>query len=293
MKFDCREDIIQLTQHWKGERFANGRPKVSDDLLRRVRNITLEEAWHALWLRGYKYQYEGGFKTTHSNVQLVGRAVTAVMVPKRPDLHDYLLDYGHTQESRVGDFNQWVVDSMEENDVVVADVFDKVFQGTYVGGNLSTAIKARTKNGGAIVWGGIRDLEQIIKIDQYQVYYRGVDPTPIEDVTMVGMNTPCRIGNAICMPGDVVLGTISGVIFIPPHLTEAVVTRAEKSHVRDIFGFKALAEKKYSTAQIDQDIWHVALMDDFLAWMKDAPEAVAYQYLDWSEEVEASKKALS
>lgn len=290
MKFDCREDIIQLTQDWKGERFENGRPRVSDDLLRRVRNITMEEAWHALWLKGYKYQFEGEFRTTHPGVQLVGRAVTAVMVPKRPDLHNYLLEYGHTQEGRVGDFNQWVIDSLVENDVVVADVFDKVFQGTYVGGNLSTAIKSHTKNGGAVIWGGIRDLEQIVKIDNYQVLYRGIDPTPIEDVTMVGMNTPCRIGHAVCMPGDVVLGTIGGVIFIPSHMVEPVVTKAEKSHVRDIFGFKRLADKTYTTAQIDTDCWSMTVLDDFLKWMKVAPEAAKYSHLDWSDEIEAAKK---
>lgn len=290
MKFDCREDIIQLTQEWKGERFSSGRPKVSDDLLRRVRNITMEEAWHALWLRGYKYQFEGEFKTTHTGVQLVGRAVTAVMVPKRPDLHNYLLEYGHTQEGRVGDFNQWVIDSLVENDVVVVDVFDKIFQGTYVGGNLSTAIKSRTKNGGAVIWGGIRDLEQIVKIDNYQVFYRGIDPTAIEDVTMVGMNTPCRIGHAVCMPGDVVLGTIGGVIFIPSHLVEPVVTKAEKSHIRDIFGFKRLTDKTYTTAQIDTDFWSMTVLSDFLKWMKSAPEAAKYSHLDWSDEIEAAKK---
>lgn len=290
MKFDCREDIIQLTKDWTGERFANGRPKVSNDILHRVRNITLEQAWHALWLRGYKYQFEGEFKTTHSGVKLVGRAVTVVMVPKRPDLHDYLLEYGHTQEGRTGDFNQWVIDILEEDDVIVVDVFDKIFQGTYVGGNLSTAIKSRTKNGGAVIWGGIRDIEQIIKIGNYQVFYRGIDPTPIEDVTMVGMNTPCRIGRAICMPGDVVLGTMGGVIFIPSHLVEPIVIKAEKSHVRDVFGFKRLAEKKYTTAQIDTDYWSTPILNDFLNWIKVAPEAAAYSHLNWNDEIERAKK---
>ena len=41
---------------------------------------------------------------------------------------------------------------------------------------------------------------------------------------MVGINIPCRIGAATCLPGDVVLGTISGVIFIPPHLLKKSVS---------------------------------------------------------------------
>ena len=216
MKFSAREDIIQITPLWKGERFEDGRPKVPDDILRRMRNITLEEAWGPLWRNGYKYQFEGEFRTTHPGNKLIGRAVTTSMVPMRPDLHQTLLDYGHKEEGRKGFFNQWVIDSLVEDDVVVVDLFDKIFQGTYVGGNLSTAIATRTKRGGAVIWGGIRDNEQVVQIPGIQVYYRGVDPTGIGDVTMTSFNGPTRIGKATCLPGDVVLGTISGVISSPP-----------------------------------------------------------------------------
>lgn len=289
MKFDCREDIIQLTPLWEGERFPDGRPKVSDDILRRMREITFEEAWGPLWGEGYRFQYETGFKMVHPNKKLVGRAVTAVMVPMRPDLHKTLLDYGHEQEGRRGFFNQWVIDQLGEDDVVVVDLFDKIFQGTYVGGNLSTAIATRTKRGGAVIWGGIRDLEQIVEIEETQTFYRGMDPTAIGDVTMVGMNTPCRIGRAICMPGDVVLGTISGVIFIPPHMAEKVLIHAEKSHIRDIFGFERLAQKVYTTAQIDTR-WTLEMWEDFAAWFKTNEQAQKYSYLDWSEELEKARE---
>ncbi|NLG25245.1 MAG: RraA family protein [Clostridiales bacterium] len=291
MKFDCREDIIQLTPEWKGERFEDGRPKVPADILRRMRGITFEEAWGPLWGMGYKYQYECDFKMAHPGKNLVGRAVTSVMVPMRPDLHNTLLNYGHEQEGRRGFFNQWVIDQLGEDDVVVVDLFDKVFQGTYVGGNLSTAIATRTKRGGAVIWGGVRDLEQIVKIDATQTFYRGVDPTGIGDVTMVGFNTPCRIGRAICMPGDVVLGTISGVIFIPPQHAEAVVVGAEKSHVRDIFGFIRLHDKVYTTAQIDT-AWTVAMWDDFVDWFTTDEQAAPYRHLNWDEEVAKAKQPI-
>ncbi|MGM7722082.1 RraA family protein [Metabacillus sp. Hm71] len=288
-KFDSREDIIQLTPLWKGERFENGRPKVSDDILRRIRKINLEEAWGPLWHRGYTYQFEGDFKIIHPEKTIVGRAVTAVMVPKRPDLHEALLNYGHEHEGRKGFFNQWVIDSLVEDDVVVVDMFDKIFQGTYVGGNLSTAISTRTKRGGAVIWGGIRDIQQIEEIDNINVYYRGSDPTAINDVTMVGMNVPTRIGKAICLPGDVVLGTPSGVIFIPAHLAEETVVQAEKSQVRDIFGFIRLKEGVYSTAQIDAS-WTVSLWQDFTNWFNQAEEAAEYHHLTWDKEIEVAHK---
>ncbi|MGG1636535.1 RraA family protein [Paenibacillus sp. NRS-1760] len=288
MKFDNPEDMIQLTPLWEGERFPNGRPKVSEDVLRRMRKITLEEAWGPLWNRGYAFQFEGDFKIVHPNKIMVGRAVTAVMVPKRPDLHEALLNYGHEQENRKGFFNQWVIDSLVEDDVAVVDMFDKVHLGTYVGGNLSTAISTRTKRGGAVIWGGIRDNQQIVEIDNINVYYRGSDPTAIADVTMVGMNVPTRIGKAICMPGDVVLGTPSGVIFIPPHLAELTVVQAEKSQVRDVFGFVRLRESVYSTAQIDAG-WDVALWTDFLNWFENDAAAEEYRHLNWDTELEEAQ----
>lgn len=289
MKFDNKEDIIQLTPLWEGERFENGRPKVSEDILARMRNITLEEAWGPLWNRGYKDQFEGDFKITHPNKTMVGRAVTAVMVPKRPDLHDTLLNYGHNEEGRKGFFNQWVIDSIGEDDVVVVDLFDKIFKGTYIGGNLGTAISTRTKRGGAVIWGGIRDNQQVSEIENINIFHRGSDPTAIEDVTMVGMNVPTRIGRAICLPGDVVLATPAGVIFIPPHLAELVVVGAEKSQVRDVFGFVRLREGTYSTAQIDSN-WPVALWQDFKNWFDNDDAAKIYRHLNWDTELEEARK---
>jgi regulator of RNase E activity RraA len=195
-----------------------------------------------------------------------------------------LIDVGHNQENRRGSMNQWVIDGLVEDDVIVIDLFDKLFQGTFVGGNLSTAIKTRTKRGGSVIWGGIRDLEQVVKIPDIQTYYRGIDPTGIGDVTLVGLNTPCRVGKAICLPGDIVLGTMSGVLFIPPHLAETCVIGAEKSHVRDIFGFERLAQGVYSTAQIDT-AWTGAMMEDFIDWCAKDDMAKDYRHLDFDQEL--------
>lgn len=106
---------------------------------------------------------------------------------------------------------------------------------------------------------------------------------------MTGFNVPCRIGKATCLPGDVVLGTISGVIFIPSHLAEEVVVGAEKSHVRDIFGFQRLHEKVYTTAQIDTK-WTYAMWQDFVNWAKEDPRAEEYRHLTWDEELEEAAK---
>jgi len=36
-----KEEIIALTPDWKGERFPDGRPKVSDDILKRMKPVTI------------------------------------------------------------------------------------------------------------------------------------------------------------------------------------------------------------------------------------------------------------
>ena len=292
MTFYNREDVIALSPHWKGERFDDGRPRVSDQILDRLRDATIEEVWAPMWDLGFKYQFEGSLNRTNQNRKMIGRALTTVMLPSRPDVHMQLLRHGQNEEGRRGFFNQWVVDELQEGDILVVDMCDKVYQGTFVGGNLSTAIKSRTKNGGAIVWGGIRDLSQIISIEDFQLYYRGIDPTPIGDVMLGGINVPCRIGNAICMPGDVVIGTESGVIFIPAHLAEDVAVRCEKTKVKDMFGFERLQSGTYRSADIDRNIWSKAVFDDFLHWFSTSPLAQDYQYLDWTaekEEVESGK----
>ncbi|MNF99240.1 hypothetical protein D3C84_821320 [compost metagenome] len=109
---------------------------------------------------------------------------------------------------------------------------------------------------------------------------------------MVGMNVPARIGRAVCLPGDVVLGTPAGVIFIPAHLAELTATHAEKSQVRDVFGFARLNSQTYTTAQIDAS-WTTAMWDDFIQWFESDRAAAPYQHLTWEDELEEARKSES
>jgi hypothetical protein len=130
-------------------------------------------------------------------------------------------------------------------------------------------------------------MEQIVKIDGLQILCRGEDPTAIADYVMTGFNTPCRIGNAVCLPGDVVYASKAGVLFIPAHLAEEVVISAEKSQCRDIFGFLCLKEGRYSSAQIDRP-WTSAIFNDFQQWLKSSPEGEKYARLTWEKEAKAA-----
>lgn len=284
MKFNDRDEIIALTPKWKGERFLDGRPKVADKYLKALHKLTLEEVWKPIFVKGYESQFEGRLSTLHDDGRkLVGRAVTAQYCPYRPDLDDVVKEIGRS-EGRTGTYNQWVIDSLTEGDVVVVDMYDKIYKGTFLGGNLTTAIRNKTKTGGGVIWGGIRDVEQMKKIDGVQVYYRGIDPTPIRDFIMTGFNSVVRIGNAVCLPGDIVFGTGGGVLFIPSHLVAEVVDGAAKTQVKDMFGFEMIAQNKFTTAQIDKNTWSEEMLDMLMEFIEKDDRAAEYRGMDWSEE---------
>ncbi len=290
MKFNDYNDIVQLTNAWQGERMMDGRPKVPDEYLDKLKNLTLEEVWKPIYLKGYDSQFEGRLKLLHNDGRkLIGRAVTASYCPMRPDLNDAVKKQGDA-EGRTGTYNQWVIDSLTEGDVVVVDMYDKIYKGTFLGGNLTTAVKAKTKTGGGIIWGGIRDLEQMEQIKEVQVYYRGIDPTPIREFIMTGFNGVTKIGNAVCLPGDIVFGTTSGVLFIPSHLVEDVVDGALKTKVKDIFGFEMISQNRFTTAQIDMETWTQEMLDLLLTFIAEDERGIPYREINWEKEYLAAKE---
>ena len=289
IQFNNREDIIALTPLWKGERFEDGRPKVPQKYLDAMKDMTLEELWKPIYLKGYESQFEGDLKTLHDDGRkLIGRAVTCSFVPTRPDLHEVMFDIG-AKEGRKGNYNQWVIDSLVEGDVVVADMYDKIYKGTFLGGNLTTAIKTKTKTGGGVIWGGIRDTEQMKQVPDVQVYYRGIDPTPIREFVMQSFNSITRIGKATVLPGDIVYGAGGGVLFIPAHLVQEVVEGAAKTHVKDDFGFEMIAQNKFTTAQIDRNTWTEEMLDMLVEWINTDPRGEEYRDLDWSHEYDLAR----
>ncbi len=289
MHFNVKEDIIALTPKWKGERFPDGRPRVPDRYLEALRGMTLEEVWKPIFVQGYESQFEGHLHTLHDDGRkLIGRAVTCTFAPTRPDLHEVMFGIG-AEEGRRGNYNQWVIDSLVEGDVVVADMYDKIYKGTFLGGNLTTAIATKTKTGGGVIWGGIRDVEQMKQVEGVQVYYRGIDPTPIREFLMTGFNTPTRIGGAIVLPGDIVFGAGGGVLFIPSHLVPDVVDGAAKTHVKDIFGFEMISKNVFTTAQIDKNTWTEDMLDLLVDFIKNDPRGEEYRDLDWSKEYDMAR----
>ena len=294
MYFNNPEDVIALTSQWKGERFPDGRPKVPDSYLDEIRKMTLEELWKPIFVQGYENQFVAmpslhpEFREDGSlNCKMIGRAVTAAYAPTRPDLAAYTRSLAQAK-GMTGTPNQWVIDSLGDRDVAVIDMYDKIYKGTFLGGNLTTAVKTRTHTGGAVIWGGIRDIEQMKKVDGINVYYRGIDPTPIRDFSLLSFNGPVRLGQgehaAVCLPGDIVYGCSGGVLFIPPQLVVEVVENGVKTQVKDIFGFEMITQNRFTTAQIDLNVWAEEMLDLLVDFINNDPRGAEYRDLDWSHE---------
>ena len=265
MIFNSPENVRSLTHLSSYERFADGRPRVPDDLLERLTLATNDETWAIVSRKhGYQFQFVGAWPV-HLQPErvLVGRVVTAAFVPLRPDLNT-AVDARGRNEGRAGRHNAWVIESLQRGDVAVVDLFGKIRDGTFIGDNLATAVRARTGTG-LVIEGGIRDLARVRELTDFPVYARGVDPSAISDVTLIGVNIPVRIGGATVLPGDVVLGTRAGVTFIPPHLVREVVEHSEDVRERDVWGKRMLETGKYSSAQIDVAAWSPEVESDYRA----------------------------
>jgi 4-hydroxy-4-methyl-2-oxoglutarate aldolase len=242
-----RDEMIKYTVKNPYERFPDGRPKVPDSVLEKVKTLSAEEAWSVLNAAKYLNQFEGNFRLLHPGRKLVGRVVTAQFMPLRPDLAE-ITDADAKARGMTKANNQRVIDLLQPGDVVVVDLFGKIEGGTFVGDNLATAIFATTKTG-FVVDGAIRDLEGIYPLEM-AAYFRGVHPTPISNVMLSGINIPIRIGNATVMPGDVVLGDREGVYFIPPHLVTEVLNKAEETHVHDEWTKNKFLTGKYKSSEL-------------------------------------------
>lgn len=266
-----KEELIFLTSEWKGERFPDGRPKVSDDLVRRVKNITIEEAWVVLQNEGYNCQFEGNWKLLKDDIVVAGRALTAQFMPSRPDVEKLVKDRGN-KNGRAGNTNSWPIEQLSKGDVYVADGFGKIASGTLIGDNLGTSIFAKSGNG-VVFDASVRDLEGLSKIEGFNAFVRDFDPSFLKDVFLTGLNTPIRIGRAIVLPGDLVLAKKEGVIFIPAHLAEKVIITAEFLTLRDKFAIQMLKEGKFSPGQIDNQ-WTDQLKEAFLKWLDKNPNEI-------------------
>jgi 4-hydroxy-4-methyl-2-oxoglutarate aldolase len=243
-----KQDLTDYTAQSPFDRFPDGRPKIPDALLRQARELSSEEVWAVLQAKDFNNQYADGFRILHPDKPMVGRAFTVQFMPLRSDVNN-IAESKAKARGLANLENQTAIDMLQPGDVLVVDLFNKKVGGTIVGDNLFYYTMQATHSGGLVVDGSIRDLNGISEIDM-PAYFRDVDPTPIDNVMLTGINVPIRIGNATVMPGDLVVGDREGVYFIPPQFVKEVLDRADEIRIHDEWTKKKFAEGKYKSAEI-------------------------------------------
>jgi 4-hydroxy-4-methyl-2-oxoglutarate aldolase len=261
-----KQDLVDYSAQSPFERFADGRPKVPDNLLQQARELSSEEVWAVLQEKGFNNQYADGFRILHPEKPMVGRAFTVQFMPQRPDL-ERIANSKAKEHGLPHLTNQTAIDMLQPGDVLVVDIFGKKVGGTVVGDNLFFYVMTATKGGGLVVDGSIRDLNGISEIDM-PAYFKDVDPTPIDDVMLTGINVPIRIGGVTVMPGDLVVGDREGVYFIPPQFVKDVVDRADEIRVHDEWTKKKFAEGKYKSSEIYSTPRDPKLVQEYQEYLK-------------------------
>jgi len=264
----AKEELTYLTSDWPGERFPDGRPKIPDNLLERAKHIMIDDAWSVLKNEGYVNQFEGNWKSVN-DLPMTGRAVTAMYLPSRPDLEKQIKARG-AKQGRKGNTNAWPIDILTKGDLYVADAFGKISGGGIMGATLANSIISKSGNG-VVFDGAARDLQELRQIKGFNAVVRDFHPSYTEEMVLQGLNTPIRIGKAVVLPGDLVIVQPEGVLFVPAHLAELVVSTSEFVIRKDKFGFEMVRTGKYSTGEIDSQ-WPDQIKADFLNWLEKHPE---------------------
>jgi 4-hydroxy-4-methyl-2-oxoglutarate aldolase len=261
-----KQDLIDYTAQNPFSRFPDGRPKVPDELIERARGLSSEEVWEVLQHKHFNNQYADGFQVLHPGKTMVGRAFTVQFMPMRKDV-DGVAEAKAKERGIENLENQTAIDMLQPGDVLVVDLFGKKVDGTIVGDNLFYYVMEATHGGGLVVDGSVRDLDGIAEIDM-PAYFRSVDPTPIDNVMMTGINVPIRIGNATVMPGDLVVGDREGVYFVPPQFVQEVLDRADETHIHDEWTKKKFAEGKYKSSEIYSTPTDPKLRQEYQEYLK-------------------------
>jgi 4-hydroxy-4-methyl-2-oxoglutarate aldolase len=267
-----REQMVEYTAQNPFDRFADGRPKVPDELMERARGMSSEEIFAILPGQSFRNQYADGFRVLHPDRKLVGRAFTVQFMPLRPDL-DTVINAKAKAAGIPRMYNQVAIDMLQPGDVLVVDLFGQAEGGTIVGDNLFYYIMKATRGGGLVVDGAIRDLEGISRMDM-PAYFRDAHPSAISNVMISGINIPVRIGKATVMPGDLVFGDAEGVYFIPPALVQRVVDNADEIHIHDEWTRKKFDEGKYKSTEIYGTPKDPALKKEYDEYLKKRLEEI-------------------
>jgi len=247
---------------------SSARPRVTDEQLARLKKVPIEAVWAAIQGKGYKQCFATDFRLTQPGTKLVGRALTMRYMPVRPDLVDAVQELG-----KEGDwFYQYNIRAGEDTrpgDVLVVELGGMVDRATFMGDVTGLGIKSRG-GVGVVIDGGLRDLNEFLPWKSFPVYYTGSHASAMADQVGVEWNAPVRIKTVTVLPGDVVIGDESGVLFFPPQLADEAIKAAEDTVYIEDFKREMISDTKYRARDI-YPVLSPELEKVFEEWKKTHP----------------------
>jgi regulator of RNase E activity RraA len=247
---------------------APARTPVTDEQLKKLKELPIEAVWGALQGKRYTQCFVTSFQMTQPDVKMVGRALTMRYLPVRPDILEAVQTL-----AKEGDWDyQYNVRAGEDTrpgDVLVVELGGAIDRATFMGDVTGLGIKYQGA-AGVVIDGGLRDLNEFLPMKDFPVYYRGAHASAMADQVGVEWNVPVRIGSVSVLPGDVVIGDSSGVLFFPPQFAEEAIRAAEDTVYVETFKREMMRSKKYRARDIYPRL-SPQLEKEFEEWKKKHP----------------------
>lgn len=204
---------------------ASSASVLTDELKAKINSVGTATLSSQLRKRGLNNVSIDGLQSTRPTKRLVGLARTLRFIPNREDL---FIAHGGGYNAQKRAF-----DSLRPDDVLVIEARGETGTGT-VGDIL--ALRAQVNGAAGLVTdGGVRDVTAVAALEM-PTYFANAHPAVLGR-RHVPWDTDLTIacGGAAVQPGDVIVGDADGVLVIPPHLIEEVVTDAIEQEREETF----------------------------------------------------------
>jgi len=190
---------------------------ISPEIIQAFRAITTASVADALWGQGISGHMSHEIKP-FMKVKIVGPAVTVWEEPTSERVPP-----SHALE---------LIDQSAPGSVIVIGIDG--FRDVAVWGRLMTAGAVVNGIEGAVLDGGVRDVEEIERDFGFPVFSRSICPaTTVGRFKTVAANVPVNVGGVIVNPGDLIVGDRDGVVVVPTSLVEAVLKEAQDIEDRE------------------------------------------------------------
>lgn len=247
---------------------AASRPRVTEEQIARLKALPIEAIWGAIQRHKYDRSFVTDFGLTQPDVKMVGSALTMRYLPVRPDLMEAVQTLAK-EGNWAYQYNVRAGEDTETGDVIVVELGGMVNRSTFVGDVTGLGIQQRGA-AGIVIDGGLRDLSEFLPMKDLPVYYRGTHASAMTDQVGVEWNVPIRIADTTVLPGDVVVGDPSGVLFFPPQYADEVIEAAEDTIYTEDFKREMMQSDKYRARDIYPRL-SPELEQKFEEWKKANP----------------------